>query len=84
MDRPGYLPLKQAAVWASVSARTMKRWMADGLPSYQAGHRTKVLVRPMDIDQFLTRRQIPKIDIDALVEKTLREMEEEQNGKEVA
>jgi predicted site-specific integrase-resolvase len=84
MDRPGYLPLKEAAGWAGVSARTVKRWIADGLPCYQAGHRTKVLIRPMDIDQFLTRRQVPKIDIDALVEKTLREMEEEQNRKEVA
>lgn len=76
MDRSGYLPLKQAAVWAGVSSRTMKRWLDGGLPSYQAGPRTKLLVRPIDIDQFLTRRQVSQVDIDALVNETLKEMEE--------
>jgi predicted site-specific integrase-resolvase len=74
MDRPGYLPLKQAAVWAGVSARTMKRWVAEGLPSYQAGHRTKVLIRPMDIDQFLTRRQVPRVNIDTLIDEVLHDL----------
>ena len=74
MDKPGYLPLKEAAVWAGVSARTVKRWIADGLPSYQAGHRTKVLIRPMDIDQFLTRRQVPQVDIKALVDEVLHDL----------
>jgi excisionase family DNA binding protein len=83
-ERPGFLPLKEAAVWAGVSARTVKRWLADGLPCYQAGHRTKVLIRPTDIDQFLTRRQATKVDIDTLVENTLREMQEARHGKDVA
>jgi hypothetical protein len=76
MDKPGYLPLKQAAVWAGVSARTMKRWVADGLPSYQAGHRTKVLIRPMDIDQFLIkrRRQIPQVDIETMIDEVLSDL----------
>jgi predicted site-specific integrase-resolvase len=74
MDRPGYLPLKQAAVWAGVSARTMKRWVAAGLPSYQAGPRTKVLVRPMDIDQFLTMRKVSPVDIDRLINEVLYDL----------
>ncbi len=74
MDTPGYLSLKQAAVWAGVSARTIKRWVADGLPSYQAGPRTKVLVRPMDIDQFLTMRKVPQVDIKALVDEVLHDL----------
>ena len=78
MERPAYLSLKEAAVWAGVSARTMKRWLVGGLPSYQAGARTKVLIRPTDIEQFLTRRQVLQVDIDALVATTLQEMEEER------
>ena len=74
MERVGYLPLKEAAIWAGVSARTVKRWLADGLPSYQAGHRTKVLIRPMDIDEFLTRRQVPQVNIKALVDEVLHEL----------
>ena len=43
-----------------------------------------MLIRPTDIDQFLTRRQVTKVDIDALVENTLREMQEARHGKDVA
>jgi hypothetical protein len=74
MDKPGYLPLKQAADWAGVSARTMKRWLAGGLPSYQAGPREKILIRPVDIDQFLTRRQVPQVDIDSLIAEALQDL----------
>jgi len=35
--RPGYLSLKDAAAWAGVSVRTLNRWIARGLPRYQAG-----------------------------------------------
>jgi hypothetical protein len=68
---PGYLPLPQAASWAGVSARTMKRWIQKGLPTYQAGPREKVLIRPADIDGFLTRRQA-RPDLDAMVEDVLK------------
>lgn len=45
-----------------------------GLPAYQAGARERVLVKPMDIEAFLTRKEAPRADITALVNDTLREL----------
>ena len=73
--QPGYLPLREAASWAGVSVRTLKRWIKKGLPTYQAGPREKVLIRPADIDVFLTRRQTQAPDLDAMVEDVLRELQ---------
>lgn len=72
--QPGYLSLKAASLWASVSLKTLKRWIASGLPVYQGSTGGKVLVKPQDIDQFLQRRQVPQVDVNALVDETLREM----------
>lgn len=68
----GYIPLIEAATWAGVSPRTLKRWISRGLPIYQAGPREKVLVKPSDIDQFLTRKQVPVPDLGAMVEEVLQ------------
>jgi hypothetical protein len=73
---PGYMPLKAAAQWAGVSVRTIKRWINRGLPRYQAGPRERVLIRPMDIDTFLERKQVPQLDIRQLAEETYRELME--------
>ena len=59
----------------------MKRWTARGLPRYQARPRGKVLIRLGDIEQFLTRQQTHKPDLDALVNETLAELEEKQKQK---
>jgi hypothetical protein len=67
----GFLPRKEAAAWAGVSDRTMKRWIVQGLPVYQAGPRTKVLISPKDIEQFLTRKQTQPVDLKALVDGVL-------------
>ena len=64
------MPLVEAAAWAGVSPRTLKRWIRRGLPIYQAGPREKVLVKPGDIDQFLTRKQVP--DLGAMVEEVFQ------------
>lgn len=72
--QPGYLSLKGATQWASVSLKTLKRWIAAGLPVYQGSAGGKVLVKPQDIDQFLQRRQVSQVDVNALVDETLREM----------
>ena len=72
--QPGYLSLKAASQWASVSPKTLKRWIASGLPVYQGSAGGKVLLRPQDIDQFLQRRLVPQVDVNALVDETLREM----------
>jgi len=68
----GYLPLVEAATWAGVSPRTLKRWISRGLPTYQAGPREKVLVKSSDIDQFLTRKQVPVPDLGAMVDEVLQ------------
>lgn len=72
--QPGYLPLSDAAKWAGVSPRTIKRWIARGLVTYQAGLREKVLIKPSDIDQFLTRRHVVKPDLNVMVEEVLRSL----------
>ena len=68
----GYMPLVEAATWAGVSPRTLKRWISRGLPIYQAGPREKVLVKPGDIDQFLTRKQISVPDLGAMVDEVFQ------------
>lgn len=76
----GYMPLVEAADWAGVSPRTLKRWIRRGLPTYQAGPREKVLVRPSDIDQFLTRKQAPTPDLGAMVEEVLAGLSSDGQG----
>lgn len=78
---PGYLPLADAAGWAGVSVRTMKRWIASGLPVYQAMARGKVLVRPADIDAFLTKQQAPKLDLSRLVNEVTRDLRARYNDR---
>ena len=66
----GFLSLEHAAQWADVSVKTVKRWLSRGLPSYQEGPRTKVLIRPGDIEEFLTKRQAERPALDVLIEET--------------
>ena len=70
--QPGYLSLEHAADWADVSPRTIKRWIKAGLPTHQAGPREKVLVKPQDIDQFLTKKQAPTPDLGAMAEEVFQ------------
>lgn len=72
---PGYLSLKDAATWSGVSARTIKRWIVAGLPIYQERPRSKILIRPEDIELFLTKRQVPNPDLNAMVSQVMTEME---------
>ena len=77
----GFSPLPEAAAWAGISVRTLKRWINQGLPYHQAGRRTKVLIRRADIEKFLTRQQHQKPSLDALVNETLAELGEKRNGR---
>ena len=67
-----YLPIDGAAQYASVSTKTIQRWIKGGLPVYQGTTRGKVLIRPTDIDHYLTRHQARRIDLDAMVDEVLR------------
>jgi len=72
VEQPGYLPVKKAAAWVGVSPKTLQRWIGRGLPVYQAGPREKVLVRPADIDKFLTWQQRASVNLDGIVEEVLQ------------
>jgi hypothetical protein len=72
--RTGFLDKQRAARWASVSMRTLDRWIANGLPVYRSGPRAKPLVRPADIEAFLVREQTPRADLNDLVDETLGEL----------
>ncbi|WP_447603818.1 helix-turn-helix domain-containing protein [Nitrospira sp. Nam80] len=71
---PGFLSVKEAALWASVSTKTIQRWIERGLPIYQAGPREKVLIKPSDIERYLTRKQQAQLDLNAVVDGVLAEM----------
>ena len=71
---PGFLSLEHAADYADVSVKTIKRWIESGLPKYQAGPRSKVLIRPTDIEVYLTRQQATPPNIDALVDEVVKEL----------
>jgi len=68
----GYLSIESAAKFCDVSNKTVKRWLSRGLPCYQEGPRTKVLIAPDDIRMFLTKRQVPKSKLDTMVEEVVR------------
>ncbi len=70
----GFLSLQSAAQWADVSERTIKRWLERGLPRYQAGPRSKVLIKPGDIEAYLTRHQANPPNIDAMVDEVMNEL----------
>jgi hypothetical protein len=78
--KPGYFPIMQAAKYASVSTKTIHRWINLGLPVYQGTTRGKVLIRPTDIDSYLTRRQTRQVDLDAMVDEVLQDIQGQKLG----
>ena len=74
---PGFLDIGKAARWASVSEKTISRWLGRGLQFYQEGQRTKILIRPTDLEEFLTRRQAPKSNLDDMVDTVMSELKAE-------
>jgi predicted site-specific integrase-resolvase len=75
MSGLGFLTIEHAGQFADVSSKTIKRWIGEGLPVYQAGPRTRVLIRPVDVENFLTRRQVAKSSLDDMVETVLGELQ---------
>lgn len=81
LSQQGFLTLQDAAQWASVSKKTLNRWIKIGLPYFQSGPRTKILLRPQDIEQFLTRKVNPKESLEEIIEQTLRDLKPDRQGK---
>ncbi len=74
----GLLSLEHAAQWSDVSVKTVKRWISQGLPFFQSGPRSMILIDPHDIRTFLTRRVAPKPTLDAMVEEVMGELQRER------
>ena len=70
----GLLSLEHAAQWSDVSVKTVKRWISQGLPFFQSGPRSMILIDPHDIRTFLTRRVAPKPTLDRLVDQVMGEL----------
>jgi hypothetical protein len=71
---PGFLPLKEAATWAGISTKTLQRWVERGLPKYQARPGSKVLIRPGDIEEFLTRQKVVQPELNGLVDEVMKDL----------
>jgi hypothetical protein len=76
LDGSGYLDLDKASRWACVSPRTIRRWIDSGLPCFRQTLRSKILIRPADIEAFLTAQQKPQPCLDAIVEATLHDLQQ--------
>jgi predicted site-specific integrase-resolvase len=72
--QPGYMTLKRAAAWASISEKTLMRWIGRGLPVYQAGPRERVLLKAEDIDRFLTCKKAQLVDLNQMVDEVIAEL----------
>jgi phage terminase Nu1 subunit (DNA packaging protein) len=67
----GFLNKERAAWWASVSVRTLDRWIQRGLPVYRSGPGTKPLLRPNDIEQWLCRQERPQPDLNRMIDEVM-------------
>ena len=76
----GFLSLNHAAKWCDVSLKTFTRWIAKGLPIYQAGPGEKILIAPEDIRAFLTRSQADRPALDVMVDSVMSELKATTKG----
>jgi excisionase family DNA binding protein len=63
-----WLGLRELTKYAAVSERTLRAWIhqaADPLPAVRAGG--KLLVKRAAFDEWLERRRVQAVDIDAIV-----------------
>ncbi len=74
LDGSGFLDLHNACKWASVSPRTLRRWIDRGLRVHRHSSRSKILVRPADIEAFLISQQKPQPDLNAIVSATVQDL----------
>jgi excisionase family DNA binding protein len=67
-----FLTIPEAAKLARVSGRTLRRWLAAGrLQFHQASARSRVLIRPTDLERFLTRHETARPDLDREIEQVM-------------
>lgn len=74
--RPAIVPvvtvdIRGAAARHSVSVRTLRRWIKQGLPVHQVSPRAKILIRLDEIDHFLSARRVVAPSLDGMVNDIL-------------
>jgi len=78
----GWLGLKEAATYASLSVSTLRRFLAHPehpLPARMVGK--KLLIRPSDIDRWILEFPAARDDIDRMVDEVLHDVKEKQRSK---
>ncbi len=69
-----FLSVKEGAAFAHVSKRTLKRWLAAGLPAHQPISGGKILLIVSELEQFIIRRTRPQPALDRLVNDVMHEL----------
>jgi Helix-turn-helix domain len=78
----GWLDLKRAAEYCSLSVRTLRRYIGDAhhpLPVRIVGG--KWLTHPTDLDQWIKNFPAGREDIDRLVDEVMEEMKGAKRGQ---
>jgi len=65
------MPIREAAQWTGVSRKTIRGWIKKGLPQYRGRPRGKILLKPSDIDAFLTKETVCQVDLNRIVEDVM-------------
>ena len=63
-----------------VSARTVRRWLEGGLLFSQVTPRSKILIRPDDVEKFLERRCHAQVDVNVMVHDVMKELTDAAHG----
>jgi excisionase family DNA binding protein len=71
----GFLLLSEAAQYARVSPRTVRRWIAQGLPFHQVKAGSRVLIKSTDLERFLTRYETSQPKLDCLIDEIARSLQ---------
>jgi len=67
-EKEGYFDVKRSAKFASVSVKTVRRWIGEGrLPGYKPDG--KILVKRADLDKLIEASKIEIEDIDKIIKK---------------
>ena len=71
MDR-GWLKIKSAAQWADMSPKTIRAWLADGLPHVRV--RGTILIKRETLDAWLQAHEVTANQLDQVVDEVLAEV----------
>ena len=70
-----WMGVKTTGRRCEVSPKTVRRWLEQGLPFFQVTPRSKILIKPGDVDVFLKRRRKTQVDLDGMVDQAMGELQ---------